>query len=120
MGWLILLPAVAFSQVPFTLQGKISNDRNEPLVGASALVTGTGSGATADVEGNYRISGTLPAGSYQVVFNYVGYLSESKQIEVAPATNQFTIDMELVEDILSLNEVVVVGSTVSQERKQLG
>jgi len=54
------------------LTGRILDEAgNEPLFGAVLVVTGTGKGATADFDGNFRIS--LPEGSYEVVFKYLGY-----------------------------------------------
>lgn len=120
--WALLLiaPAIAYAQIPFALTGKITDSQNEPLPGVNVLVGSTTVGGTTDAEGNYSITGTLNEGSYNVIFTYIGYLSESQKVSLSPGNTTFNLNVTLVEDILSLNEVVIVGSTISQEKKQLG
>lgn len=119
--WLVVFPLAAWAQAPFTVRGKVSDSKGEALTGVSVAVSGTTFGVPTNADGTYSFSGSLPAGSYTVVYSYIGYLSESKKIDIVTGgTNTFDVDTKLVEDVLSLNEVVVIGSTVTQERKQLG
>lgn len=44
------------SQKKHTLKGVVlDNNTNEPIIGAAILVTGTGSGTTTDIDGNYQL-----------------------------------------------------------------
>jgi hypothetical protein len=53
------------------LKGKIKNEKGEVMPYASVLVKGTEIGTMANENGDYEIK--LKAGSYEVVFQYIGY-----------------------------------------------
>ena len=86
-----------------TVSGKIIDaDDGTPLVGASVVVKGTHLGTVSDIDGNYSI--TLPQGSRQLTFSYVGCVSQTRT--VSPGS---TLNVSLKEDNAALQEVVVVG-----------
>ena len=86
-----------------TVSGKIIDASDgTPIIGASVLVKGTHLGTVSDIDGNYSI--TLPQGSRQLTFSYVGYVSQTRT--VSPGS---TLNISLKEDDMTLNEVVVVG-----------
>jgi hypothetical protein len=66
------------------------------------LLKGTTTGTTTNAEGRYTL--TVPDGNGTLVFSSIGYVSEE-----VPVGNRTTVDVTLVSDIKSLNEVVVVG-----------
>jgi TonB-linked SusC/RagA family outer membrane protein len=72
------------------------------LIGATVQVKGTTNGTSTDLDGNYSID--APDGNATLVFSYIGYINQ--EIVVG---NQSTINVSLVPDVQSLNEVVVVG-----------
>ncbi len=118
----LFLPIFSWAQgsrVDFTLKGKVT-DGTESVIGASAVLQNTGLGAVTDVEGNYEIKGSLPAGAYQLLVSFVGKSAQSRQIDLVAGTSTYTADVTLGVDALNLTEVVVLGSSVLQERKQLG
>ena len=85
-----------------TITGNVVDENNEALPGVNVLVKGTSIGTVTDVDGNYRL--TTPDDAETLVFSSVGYQTE----EIAIG-NQTTINMTLLPDIQSLQEVVVVG-----------
>jgi TonB-linked SusC/RagA family outer membrane protein len=85
-----------------TISGVISDAEGTPLPGASVMIDGTSRGAVADFDGRYEI--TTESKDAVLAFSYVGYLT--KKVKVANLTN---IDVSLVEDSNTLDEVVVVG-----------
>jgi TonB-dependent starch-binding outer membrane protein SusC len=87
--------------VDITISGTVTDENGEPLPGATISVLGTSIGTVSDIDGQYSI--TVPEGA-TVVYSYIGY--ESKSIEVG---TQNLINVTLVEDQSSLEEVVVVG-----------
>ncbi|MBD0257371.1 MAG: TonB-dependent receptor, partial [Cytophagales bacterium] len=89
------------SRIDVDVRGKVTDDKDEPLVGVNVTVKGTTLGTTSNPDGTYRLS--VPEGS-TLVFSFIGYAPE----EVALG-NRTTIDVRLVADIKSLQEVVVVG-----------
>ncbi len=86
-----------------TVTGKIlSATDNSPLPGVNVVEKGTQNGTVTDLDGNYSI---IVAGKESVIaFSFVGFLSE--EIVVG---DQTTIDVNLTEDILELDQVVVIG-----------
>lgn len=99
--------ALAQRQITGTVRG---GDTNEPLIGASILVTGTKIGAVANIEGKFSI--TVPNDAATLQVSFIGYTS--KDVAIKGISN--------VEVLLApgkeLNEVVVVGYT-SQRKEDL-
>ncbi|MFO7823494.1 MAG: SusC/RagA family TonB-linked outer membrane protein, partial [Cyclobacterium sp.] len=87
--------------VDIQISGTVTDENGAPLPGASITVLGTSSGTVTDIDGNYSI--TVPEEA-DLVFSYIGY--ESKTVAVGTQT---TIDITLLQDASSLDEVVVVG-----------
>ena len=88
------------------------SESGEPLFGVNVLIKGTNRGTTTDFEGNYQID---VAPGEVLVFSSVGY--EKQEVSF---TGQSTIDVSLVEDLESLDEVVVTSFGIEQEKKSLG
>lgn len=104
---LFIAPLWSHAQQNF-VTGTVLDDANrEPLPGVNVMIKGSTQGAITDIEGNYRVEATPED---VLIFSYIGYLTE----EIAVGS-QTTINLTLVEDIKSLQEVVVVGYTA--ERK---
>ncbi|MCB0689855.1 MAG: SusC/RagA family TonB-linked outer membrane protein, partial [Saprospiraceae bacterium] len=94
------------------VQGVVTSDNGEPLIGASILEKGTNNGTITDLDGRYQL--TLQGTDAVLVFSYTGHQSE--EISVA---GQSEIDVVLTAGAL-LNEVVVTGLGITREEKALG
>ena len=70
----LLLPGVSFAQNLFKVQGCVTDEQNEPLIGATVQTIDKSKGTITDSSGNYVLSG-VPKGS-TLVFSYVGYKSK--------------------------------------------
>ena len=46
-------PALAQNQ---TVKGTVTDDKGEPIIGASVVQKGTSNGGVTDIEGNFRVS----------------------------------------------------------------
>ena len=100
---LIVLTTINTNKQQLKVTGIVSDgSNNEPLPGVNILVEGTGQGVVTDGNGAYTI--TVPASNSVLIFSYVGYNSE--KVDVAGRSN---IDILLVPDVQSLEEVVVIG-----------
>ena len=115
--WFFLL--VLFAQVSFaqniTISGTVSDSQGQPLPGASVFIKGTTVGTMTDFDGNFSFEAANTGGKILVV-SYLGYRSQEVQLT---GQNQ-QVSAVLTEDSNNLDEVVVVGSSVTQERKKLG
>ena len=91
----------AFSQR--TITGTITDgENNEPLVGASVVVTGTTKGTLTDVDGKYSLS-EVPANATSLTFSFTGYANLT-----IPIGTSNVIDAKLAGGTI-LEEMVVVG-----------
>lgn len=86
----------------FTVSGKVTSERGEPLPGVSVLEKGTSNGTVTDTEGAYTFSVTDE--SVTLVFSFIGYASQE-----IPVSGRTSVNVTMVEDVVSLGEVVVVG-----------
>lgn len=95
-----LFASVAFAQ-NMSVSGRITDENNEPAIGASVIVSGTTTGVVTDVNGRYTVK--VKQGQV-LVFNYLGYKEQRVMI-----TTQNIVDVKLVPDTNMLDELVVVG-----------
>ena len=99
--FLMIASLNVFAQQGFTVTGTVT-DNGDPLPGVTIRLKGTTTGAATDSDGRYSI--TVSNANAVLAFSYVGYISQE-----IPVGNQRTIDVALVEDSQTLQEVVVVG-----------
>ena len=90
------------SAIQKAITGRITDDQGVPLPGASVVIKGTTVGTVTDADGKFTL--TVPDYAEILVISFVGYITQ--EIPIRDAT---TINVMLVEDILTLSEVVVVG-----------
>ena len=83
------------------VSGRVTDEKGEPLIGASVTVVGTKLGTVTDFEGHYSI--TLPKDKKQLRFDYIGYKQKTLRV------NGPTLNVRMEEDQAALDEVVVVG-----------
>ena len=118
---LLLLSFYASAQTKYAFKGMVKDAATgEGLVGATVNIGGTFQGCVADASGNYELSGAIKPGRYSLIFNYVGYKASVVSVEVAGDGAPITVDAELGQDAMKLDQVVVTGSTISATRRQLG
>ena len=91
----------AFAQNSVSVNGLVSDQTGEPIIGATVLEVGTSNGASTDIDGKYRLQ-VKPGATIR--FSYVGYVSQEVKI-----TRAGVYDVTLKEDSELIDEVVVVG-----------
>ena len=85
-----------------TVTGTVTEESTLPLPGVNVLVKGTTNGTQTDFDGKYTLN-NVPSDA-TIVFSYVGFKTQ----EIA-AGGQSTIDVTLIEDASTLDEVVIIG-----------
>ncbi|MBF4466287.1 TonB-dependent receptor [Flavobacterium sp. LC2016-12] len=93
---------LSFQQDPITITGTVTDSDKLTLPLVSILEKGTKNGTQTDMDGNYSIK--VSSKNAILVFTYQGL----KTVEVEVGNKQ-NIDVQLLSDLNSLNEVVVVG-----------
>ncbi|MGC1473207.1 MAG: DUF5686 and carboxypeptidase regulatory-like domain-containing protein [Psychroserpens sp.] len=86
------------------IKGTVTNGQNEPLPFVNIFLENTYIGTTSNEDGNYELNITEPK-SYTIVFQFIGFKTLKKTISVE--TFPFVLDATLVDEEISLNEVVI-------------
>jgi hypothetical protein len=85
-----------------TVKGKVLDADGNSIPGASVFIKGTTLGVTTDMEGDYTMR-NVPPGS-TMVFSFIGYVTQE-----VPVAGRTTINVILLEDTHSLEEVTIVA-----------
>ena len=125
----ILMPMFLFGQavieekVETSIGGVVSDESNNPIVGANVIVEGTDLGSAADADGYYSIE--LGAGSYTLTSSAIGYESQSSEVSIKEGDSGITnfvlsvsaIKMSALEVLASRagDKTPVAHTTVSKE-----
>ena len=96
---LFALPFVSRAQ----LTGTVLDENGEPLPFASVYVRNSTNGTAANAEGIYRLS--LEKGTYEVVFQYIGYKQKIETVEISGKPVRLNVKMEPTN--LEISEVVI-------------
>ncbi|MGN6637376.1 MAG: SusC/RagA family TonB-linked outer membrane protein, partial [Mucilaginibacter sp.] len=105
--------ATSSAEASIAISGKVVDAQGQSIPGASVSEKGTTNGVLTDANGAFKLN-VSSQGSVLVV-NFIGYKKE----EVAVGSNtSFTIT--LVDDVKSMNEVVVVGYGVQKKSVTTG
>ncbi len=100
-----------------SISGKIIDDTNLPVPGASVQVVGTQKITSTDNDGSYRITG-LTSGTYTVTVKYIGFASQSLTATVGNGNS--VLNFNLKTDAQNLNEVVVIGYGTAEKKSLTG
>lgn len=95
------------------VRGKISDNKGEPLPGASVVVEGTSTGTVSDVDGNFELE--IPSDADALVFSFVGFKSKTVSVK----GNDY-FDVTLYPETKDIDEVVVTALGIERDKKALG
>lgn len=112
--WILLIALISVGSVQaqkFTLSGYVKDESTgEDLIGATiTLQDQPGTGTVTNLYGFYSLS--LPEGTYNVVFNYVGY---QPQIQTVELTESVRLNIDLASDVNVLKEVEVSAKAADE------
>lgn len=94
----------------YTLSGYIRDAKNgEELIGVNIYLPQLEKGSSTNVYGYYSIS--LPPGRYQVQIQYIGYETQSQEIELS---SDLKLNWELKESTTQLQEVIVSSEKIDR------
>lgn len=121
LGVLLATPAIAGAQQATTVSGRVTNETQAPLAGASVSIPALGLGGYTNVEGRYTF--TVPAARVtsspvSITARRLGY--EPKTISLSLSGAAVSQDFTLKAATTQLQAVVVTALGVQKERSQLG
>ncbi|MEZ0607346.1 SusC/RagA family TonB-linked outer membrane protein [Fibrella sp. WM1] len=95
------------------ITGQVLDENNAGLPGVSVIEKGTQNGTSTDANGNFVLNVADDAATLTI--SSVGYVTQDVAI-----TNQTTLNIKLVPDNRTLNEVVVIGYQTIRKRDVTG
>ena len=112
--FLIIGQVFSQNQELLVVTGKVtSKTETQGLPGVNVIIKGTVTGMITDVNGNYRIN--VSSRDAVLQFSFIGF--QSREI---PVNGQTVIDVELEEDVHSIDEVVVTALSIERNKNSLG
>lgn len=85
------------------IKGKVTDEKGEPIIGASVAYTGTNTGTITDLNGEFTLK--KEEGNQELTAQFIGY----EPVEI-PVDTSRTMLIAMNEDKQTLDEVVVVGT----------
>ena len=119
------ITALVFTSFMFaqsTIEGTVSDESGNPLVGANVIVEGTSLGAATGVDGDYTINvsaGTVDGNTVVIMASYIGYKSTSISVEV-PVGGSVNQNFSLAIDPIGLKGVSVTALGFTANRDEQG
>ena len=90
----------------------VKDIKGETIIGANIMIKGTGTGVSTNIDGEFSIEA---AAGDELIVSFIGYLTQTIKID-----SQKTLNIKLLEDTKTLEEVVVVGYTVQTKSAVTG
>ncbi|MNJ91430.1 TonB-dependent Receptor Plug Domain protein [compost metagenome] len=109
---LLNLLTLSSSAQVIKLSGTVTDAKGDPLPGVSVKIKGTATGVSTNNDGKYSL--TASGSTSVVVFSYIGFIAQEQTIG-----SKSQINIKLLEDESSLNEVVVTGFGQKVAKKDL-
>ena len=120
--FLLLCFTFLFQQLDaqIVFKGRVTTSNGLPINDASVQLEPLNAGSSTDANGLYNFSTTVPNGKYTLSVSSVGFKRSTITINVVSGNDTYENNVQLANDINNLDQVVVIGSSLSQSRKQLG
>lgn len=106
-----------FAQIQIT--GKVTDVAGNALPGVTVAIRNTTYATATDASGNFSLNADLRQGTYFIDFTGIGFKAKEERLQVGSAAT-YTVNAQLGNDAIGLDEVVVTGTTQGTTRRQLG
>ncbi|RZK12102.1 MAG: TonB-dependent receptor, partial [Hymenobacter sp.] len=114
--WLVLCASIGLAAAQTrAVTGVVKGSDGETLPGVTVVLKGTTNGASTGIDGGYTINVPTDSKSATLRFSFIGYVSQ--EVAVGDKTS---INISLVSDTQSLDDVVVIGYQAVQRRDVTG
>jgi TonB-dependent starch-binding outer membrane protein SusC len=119
LALLVTVSDVGAAQQPGTIVGQVIDGRtHRPVAGVQIHLPGPRIGALTREDGRYIVP-SVPAGRQVVRATIIGYATVDRAVEVG-AGETVTVNFELAQRTIGLDEIVVTGAGQATERRRLG
>lgn len=97
---------------PIVVKGRVTDNNNNPIAGASVTVKGSATGVTTSNDGNFSIN--VETGQVLII-SYVGFATREITVE-----NSSFLNISLTPSETSLEQVVVTALGIKKEKRAIG
>jgi len=101
-----------------SIEGKITDESGTPVSGANVYIQNTDIGSISDSEGNYNLT-SVPLGEGVLIIDFIGYEKSENPIFL-DSDEKLVVNIALIAEVLSGQEVIVVGYGTQQRREVTG
>lgn len=109
---ILLIGISSYSQT--TVKGVVTDEKNNPLPQVNIVVVGSNVSTTTDSDGKFSVVTNLK-GVQKIKVTYLGYLSQTKNLNVSENS---TLNFVMKESSETLNEVVMTATSVKRSQKE--
>jgi hypothetical protein len=103
---LLLAFLLSFSGQAALLKGRVTDDQGEALPFATLYIRNTSTGTASNEQGYYQLA--LAPGTYEVVFQYVGYKARVEQVTIGATDVERNVQLSM--EVYQMREVEVKAS----------
>ena len=108
----------AASRAPLTIQGRVTDGAQNPVVGAQVAIEGMPIGTMTNDDGTYRLVVTRATAPFTLVARRIGF--RPGRSPVTEREGAISRNFVLARDVLQLSELVTTATRTETERAQLG
>ncbi len=96
------------------VSGKITDQNNLPLTGATIFITDMNKGTVSDSRGNYELQ-NLPEGRIKIQFSFIGYASRLEKVDLKGGGS--ILNITLNQTAIEADEIVISGGYNSTQHE---
>ena len=111
--FILLFVLINFTSFAQQIKGKVTDNKGETLIGATATIKGSTKGTTTNVNGEFLFE-NISNGNYTLIVSSIGYTTKEVTVKV-PQSRELKILLE--ESTATLEEVVVTGVGAATSKK---
>jgi TonB-linked SusC/RagA family outer membrane protein len=113
---LVAGPALTAAAQTVTFTGRVIAESQQPIAGATVAITELRTGTSANQDGRYSFTvdqARLVGRTVTLTARFIGYKPQRSPVTVTASTTRVERDFVLQRDVLSLEEVVVTGTSAA-------
>ncbi|MCD4680158.1 MAG: carboxypeptidase-like regulatory domain-containing protein [Bacteroidales bacterium] len=116
---LLLFMIAAYAADTGKIKGKITNDQSgEELIGANIIISGTTTGTTANINGDFVIDGLEP-GIYSITVSFISYETRTIEKVEVKANLEIVLNIQLTEKLYDLEGVNVQARAIKNTENSM-
>lgn len=110
----IVLQTINLAQAQTSITGKVTDNADQPLMGASVLIKNSTIGTMTDSEGNFELN-NITIDKLVLQIQYLGF--DTKDVTLLQKDITKPIDIKIKESSEGLDEIIIKGESITEKKK---